>query len=390
MNRLQCHDPRVVCIADLQREATKKLGKVYGEYYNEGSMDLITLNDNVAAFDRVRLRPRVCIDVSAVDMSTECFGTRVSMPLGFSPAAFQAMAHPIGEIGTSRAAAKARVNMVLSTYATASVADVTAQGRGNAYGMQLSMVVDWDANLHIVRNAERAGCRALVLTVDSACLGRRLNEYRNEFCIPATLPLPNLPPGVDVHNPVASSDPRSSYDNAFTWDKVKRLAASTSMPIYLKGILTAEDAILAANAGATGVIVSNHGGRQLDGALATFDALEGVANAVKGRIEVHFDGGIRRGSDVFKAIALGADYCWVGRVPIWGLAYNGEAGVSLALGILRDELLITMSLCGCRTLKDIRRSHLARMQADGTWAALADFRRCELTVLRENEHVAKL
>lgn len=151
----------------------------------------------------------------------------------------------------------------------------------------------------------------------------------------------------------------------------------------LTPVLTAEDAILAVSVGATGIIVSNHGGRQLDGAIATFDALEGVANAVKGRIEIHIDGGIRRGSDIFKAIALGADYCWVGRIPIWGLAYDGERGVALALQILRDELLITMSLCGCAKLSDIRRSHLARLQSDGTYAALNDLRRSELAVLRE-------
>lgn len=333
-------------------------------------------------------------------MSTECFGTRVSMPLGFSPAAFHALAHPDGELGTSRAAAKAGVNMVLSTYSNTSVADVTAQGKGyeNAYGMQLSMVIDWESNMHIVRNAENAGCKALVLTVDCAILGRRLNEYRNDFCLPKDLALPNLPPGVDVHCSVAGDDPRLNYDNGFTWDKVKRLIAATSMPVYLKGsestqrvpegeclslVLTAEDAILAANAGATGIIVSNHGGRQLDGAISTFDALEGIANAVKGRLEIHLDGGVRRGSDIFKAIALGADYCWVGRIPIWGLAYDGERGVSLALKILHDELLITMSLCGCASIADIRRSHLARLQSDGTYAALNDFRRSELAVLRE-------
>jgi (S)-2-hydroxy-acid oxidase len=177
----------------------------------------------------------VCIDVSAVDMTTECFGTQVSMPLGFSPAAFHCLAHPVGEIGTSRAAAKAGVNMVLSTYSNTAVADVTAQGLGNAYGMQLSMVIDWEANMHIVRSAERAGCKALVLTVDCAILGRRLNEYRNEFALPRTLALPNLPPGVDVHNQVAGDDPRLNYDNGFTWEKVKRLIASTSMPVYLKG-----------------------------------------------------------------------------------------------------------------------------------------------------------
>lgn len=195
------------------------------------------LEDNSAAFDRVKLRPRVCIDVSGVDMSTECFGSRVSMPVGFSPAAFHALAHPEGELATSRAAAKAGCNMVLSTYATYPVAEVTKQGEGygNAYGMQLSMVQDWEANMHIVRNAEKAGCKALVLTLDCALLGRRLNEYRNEFAVPQNLTLPNLPPGVDVHNSVMGTDPRLNYDNGFTWDKVKKLIASTTMPVYLKG-----------------------------------------------------------------------------------------------------------------------------------------------------------
>ncbi|BEJ12495.1 hypothetical protein CspHIS471_0209550 [Cutaneotrichosporon sp. HIS471] len=371
MNRLQRYDQNVFSIADLQREGTKNLSKMVGEYYNEGAMDLLSMKDNVAAFDRVRLRPRVCIDVSQVDMSTECFGAKVKMPLGFSPAAMHGMAHDDAELGTSRAAAKAGCNMVLSTWSNHSIADVVKAGDGfeNAYGQQLSIVECWDTNMHMIRNAEKAGCAALVLTVDCAYLGRRLNEYRNDFTLPEHLTFPNLPPGINPYNFV-QSDPRTAYDRAFTWDKVEKIVKSTSMQVYLKGILTAEDALLAAESGVHGIIVSNHGGRQLDGAISTFDALEDIVTAVKGRIQIHFDGGIRRGSDIFKALAMGADYCWVGRIPVWGLAYDGENGVSLALKLLYDELLITMALCGCSKLSDIRRSHLARLRGDGTFAKL--------------------
>lgn len=207
--------------------------------------------------------------------------------------------------------------------------------------------------------------------MDAPALGRRLNEYRNNFSLPKHLTFPNMGADMD-HSDVVTYDPRKAYDAALTWTKIRQIAATTTMVVYLKGVQTAEDALEAVRCGVAGIIVSNHGGRQVDSAVATIDALEEIVDAVQGRIQVHIDGGIRRGSDIFKALALGADHCWVGRVPIWGLAYNGEEGVSLAIQLLYDEFATTMTLMGCTKISDIKRSHLSRMGPDGGFHKLQD------------------
>lgn len=171
-------------------------------------------------------------------------------------------------------------------------------------------------------------------------------------------------PWMNAHK-MLSDDKRTKFEAGLTWDFVRYLKSKTKLQIYLKGILTGEDAALAVEAGADGIVVSNHGGRQLDGAMATLDALPEIVEAVKGRIPLHIDGGIRRGSDIFKALALGADHCWVGRIPLWGLAYKGEAGVSIALNILHDEFRTVMALMGCTKIEDIKPEHLARFGPDG-------------------------
>lgn len=375
MNRGSVLDEKVHCIADLEAAATLTLPPMVRDFYAGGSMDLKTLGENKSSFDRYRLRPRFLRDVTSVDASTTCLGSRTSFPLGLSPAANHCLAHPDGERASSAAASKRGINMALSMWSNCSLEDVIAQsdaqGRATSYAQNLTIVKDRSINLAIMRRAERAGYKALFISVDCPWLGRRLNEFRNTFSLPEHLGFPNVP-GIDPHNMV-TADERVAYDAGLLWEHVAWLKSQTKLQIWLKGILTAEDASNAVAAGADGIIVSNHGGRQLDGVLATIDALPEVVEAVRGRIPVHMDGGIRRGSDIFKALALGADYCWVGRVPLWGLAYNGQDGVSLALNILYDEFRLVMALMGCRTVEEISQEHLALLHGDGRFHRIATY-----------------
>ncbi|ODO01523.1 hypothetical protein I350_06343 [Cryptococcus amylolentus CBS 6273] len=370
-------DDKVFCIADMQEAARANLPKKNLDYIEGGAMDLITLNDNMNSFNRYRLLPRVMKDVNDVDTSSECWGVKAScrfssFPMGFSPTGLHGVAHSDRELGTSRAAAKNGINMCLSSWANSGVQEVVDQGAqySNAYGMQLSVVKDPEINLYVMRNAEAAGCKVLWITVDLPILGRRLNEYRNKFQVPDGLDMPIFPPGANWRDTAA--DPRMAYDRGLTWERVKWFKENTKMEIWLKGIMDPEDAKLAVEAGADGIVVSNHGGRQLDGISSTLSALPGVVDAVAGRIPVHFDGGIRRGTDIFKALALGADHVFAGRVALYGLAYNGEAGVDLAIRMLQREFLETMIMVGVNKVKDIGRHHLAIVNADGSLSRLKD------------------
>ncbi|PLB42156.1 alpha-hydroxy acid oxidase [Aspergillus candidus] len=350
----------VSCIADLKALGSSRLPKMVRDYYNEGSMDLITLRENEAAFDRYKIRPRVLKNVNQIDTSTTILDTKVAFPFGFSPAASQKLAHPDGELATSRAAAKHGICMGLSSYSNYSLEDVAAQGLGNPYAMQMCVLRDRSLTLQLLKRAEKAGYKALFLSVDVPVLGKRLNEYRNNYQLPEDMEWPNiLSNGGDTSN-------RTEYDPSLDWEStIPWLRKHTFLQIWLKGISCSEDIELAIQCGVDGVVISNHGGRQLDGIPATLDTLRECAPLARGRISLAIDGGIRRGSDIFKALALGADYCFVGRIPIWGLAYNGQQGVELAIEILRQELKITMALAGCRTISEIQRSYLSILRPDG-------------------------
>ncbi|KAF7596368.1 hypothetical protein BBP40_002112 [Aspergillus hancockii] len=356
----------IACIADLKALGSEKLPQMVRDYYNEGAMDLITLRENESAFDRYKIRPRILINVDKIDTSTEIFGTKVSFPLGFSPAASQKLAHPDGEVAASRAAAKYNVCMGLSSYSNYSLEDVAVQGTGNPYAMQMPSI------LIII---PESGYKALFLSVDVPYLGKRLNEYRNNYTLPEDMAWPNiLSNGADHSN-------RTDYDPSLDWETtIPWLRKHTKLQIWLKGdqthimlwktVYTPEDVELAIQYGVDGVVISNHGGRQLDGVPATLDALRECAPVAQGRIPLAIDGGIRRGSDIFKAVALGASHCFVGRIPIWGLAWNGQEGVELAIKILLSEFRITMALAGCRSVKDIRKSHLSILKSDGVLSKL--------------------
>ncbi|TQN72109.1 Oxidase FUB9 [Colletotrichum shisoi] len=249
---------------------------MYRDYYDEGAMGLVSLRDNEEAYNRYKIMPRILVNVDKIDMSTTIFETKVSFPLGFSPTAMHRMAHPDGELATSRAAAKLNICMALSSYPTESMENVAAQGGDNPYVMQLCVLGDRERTLQILRRAE---------------------------------------------------DPSLDWDSAISW-----LKEHTKLQLWLKGVYTPDDVALAIRQG---------------------------LDVAAGKIPIAVDGGIRRGTDIFKALALGAPHCFVGRIPIWGLAYNGQEGVELALKILQYELKITIALGGCRTIEEISRGHVA-------------------------------
>ncbi|KAH8680637.1 (S)-2-hydroxy-acid oxidase [Xylariales sp. PMI_506] len=374
-NRGASWDPRVHTIEDLKEEGSKKMTKMYRDYFNEGAMDLVTLRDNQDAYNRYKIRPRILVNVDNIDISGEIFGYKTALPLGFSPAAMHKLAHPDGELATSRAAAKFGICMGLSSYATESLENVIAQGSGNPYVMQLCVLRDRATTIQMVRRAERAGYKAIFLSVDTPLLGRRLNEYRNNFTLPEGLEWPNLlSTGKDeLSGQEISEDAPSKhdFDPSLDWDTaIPFLRQHTKLQLWIKGVYHPDDVALAIKYGLDGVVISNHGGRQLDGVPATLDVLRDCAVVAAGKIPIAVDGGIRRGSDIFKALAMGATHCFVGRIPIWGLAYNGQEGIELALKILMYEFKVTMALAGCRTIKEITRGHLTYLNDHGVLAKL--------------------
>lgn len=270
------------------------------------------------------------MDVSKADTSTNILGRNISFPLCVSPAGIQAMAHPEGELATSRACAKRKIHMGVSCFANYSVEEITKAGLDvgpMAHVIQLYTLRDKALQERIIKRAEAAGCVAIFLTADSPVLGVRYNEWRNDFRTPAGLAFPMLEKTSEM---IMSQTHNNGFlalnSDSHTWaEDIPWLRSNTKMEIWIKGVLTAEDVLLAREYGCDGVIVSNHGGRQLDGTPATIDALPECVKAANGKIRVHIDGGFRSGADIFTAIALGAECCWIGRPAIWGLAVRFHA-----------------------------------------------------------------
>jgi 4-hydroxymandelate oxidase len=345
--------------------AIERLEPTALDYYRSGAGDEVTLRANRAAFERIRLRPRVLVDVSALSLETTALGTPISMPVMVAPTAYHCLACAEGERDTARGAGAVGTLMAASTLATRTLEEIAEAATGPLW-FQLYVYKDRRVSETLIRRAEAAGYRALALTVDTPRLGRRERDVRNGFGLPAHLRMANfadpsmsdvlpLTPGVSGLEAVAGR----LLDQSLTWGALVWLKSVTSLPIVVKGILTAEDARLAVEHGAAGIIVSNHGGRQLDGVLATIEALPEVVEAVAGRCEVYLDGGVRRGVDVLKALALGARGVFVGRPVLWGLAVDGAAGVERVLTLLRDELELAMALAGRPTVASIDRSLVA-------------------------------
>ncbi len=353
-------------LSDFEARARVKMERGAYDYYAGGSGDERTLAGNVEAFDSLWIRPNVLVDVSAPDVSLTLFGDPLSMPVLLAPAAFHRLAHAEGELAVARAAAAARTVMTVSTLATYTLEEVAAAAPGTRW-FQLYAYRDRALSESMIRRAEAAGYRALVLTADTPRLGRRLRDVRNEFQLPSDVRMANFEAQHPLMTkPEASAGGRTLTNYAegmlnpfLTWSDVEWMRGVTRMPVLVKGVLTAEDARLALEHGASGVIVSNHGGRQLDGAIPAVRALPEVAAAVAGRIPVLMDGGVRRGVDVLRSLALGASAVMIGRPYLWGLAAGGEAGVAHVLEMLREELILAMVLCGRPTLRSIDRSLLA-------------------------------
>ena len=346
-----------VCVADFERLAGERLEAGAFGYFAGGSGDELALAGNVEAWRALRLRPRVLVDVAEVSTATTVLGTPVSMPLLVAPTAIQRLAHPDGEPGMARAAAAAGTIMCLSTLATAGPAEVAAAAPGAPRWFQLYVFRDRGVTRSFVEQAVDAGFGAMVLTVDAPRLGRRERDFRTGFRVPAEIVVPSMAAlgGWEGATPL---ELLGAIDPSLTWGDLEELRALSPLPLVLKGIQTAEDAALACEHGVDAIVVSNHGGRQLDAVAPTAELLPDVVEAVAGRLEVYVDGGIRRGSDVVKALALGARAALAGRAPLWGLACDGEAGARRVLDLLRDEVELALALCGCTAPGSVTREHV--------------------------------
>jgi 4-hydroxymandelate oxidase len=345
---------------ELEQLARERLSSMAYDYYASGARDEHTLRENVAAWSRLPLHYRVLAGVAARDPSTTVLGARVSMPVLVAPTAFHKLACPAGEIATARAAARARTVMVLSSLSNTAVEEVCAAANGSVW-FQLYVYRDRGATAALVARAEAAGARAIVVTVDAPLLGTRERDVRNRFHLPPGLLVENM--SAAGHGEVGHSEGESglaSYvaeklDPSLGWKDVAWLRSLTKLPVLVKGLVRPDDALRALDAGAHGVVVSNHGGRQLDGAPATASVLGPIADAVQGRLEVLVDGGVRRGTDALRALCLGARAVLVGRPILWGLAVAGEEGALGVLETLRGELDHAMALAGCARVADATR-----------------------------------
>ena len=342
-------------VHDFERAARARLDPVYADFIAGGARDEITVRANEAAFTRLQLLPRVLRGSAARELGITLLGSRASMPVLLSPTAFHKLVDPEGELATARAAAAAGAIMIVamaSTVAVGEIADAArAAGDDVSLWFQLYIQPDLDITETLVKRATDAGCTALVVTVDSPVLGAGERNRRNGFH--------DLPPGLRCENLVDLRDGERGHvrqiamSSELNWDHVDWLRRTTSLPILLKGVLHPEDARIAVQHGVDGLLLSNHGGRQLDTVPATLELLPEILAAVAGRIPVVLDGGIRRGTDAVKALALGASAVGIGRPVMWALAEGGEKGVRRLLELLRDELDDTLALCGASGLADL-------------------------------------
>lgn len=372
-------DEKILSIQDLKEAADKKLPSLIREFYNAGSTDQRTLRANTDALARYHLRSRVLVNVRDLSTETTCLGKTIKFPLCCAPAGIQGAAHPDGEVATSRAVAAWGVNQAVSSFASFGIDEIVNAGKDAStacrseygapvYAMQMYPMRDRALQERIIKRAETAGCKAVFVTGDSPVLGVRYNEWRNDFRTPDGI-------GFPIFETDSKSIRQASHDNTFKklnddgaeWSKeIAWLRQRTKMKVFVKGVMCAEDVRAAIAYGCDGVVVSNHGGRQLDGVPGTIDVLEECVDAARGsNLEVHVDGGFRRGSDIFVALALGARCCWVGRPVLWGLAYDGQKGVERMLEIMYEDFRRCMALCGCNRVEDIHRGCLARMGLDG-------------------------
>ena len=348
-------------LAEYEAAAREALTPAAYDYYAGGAEDELTLRWNRASFEQFMLRPRVLVDVSRIDTSVTVLGARIAAPVLLAPTAFQRLAHPDGERATARAARSTGTILVASTLSTCSIEEIAADA--GVLWLQLYVFRDRAITRALVERAEAVGCRAICLTLTVPVQGNRERDARNGFALPVGVEMANFLGLRQAGFPDAAGSRLNAFigqefDPSLSWNSVAWLRSITKLPVVLKGILTPEDGALAVEHGADAVIVSNHGGRQLDGGEPTLLALPRVASAVAGRIPVLMDGGVRRGTDVVKAICLGATAVLIARPYLWGLAVGGQGGVEDVIGILRAEIERTMALLGRPTLGELDESAL--------------------------------
>lgn len=354
---------KCICINDFEALAKTKLDQNARGYFNSGATNQQTLLENCAAFKSWRFRPMVLRDVSSVDSSTEILGQKIAFPVCVAPTAMNKMASRRGEVDSANAAFGLNTGFTLSSWATSSIEDIAVNVPGVLRWFQLYVYKDRVLTKELVKRAENNDFKAIIVTVDTPLLGRRYQDVRNKFSLPEQLVLKNF----EQQNKLGFSDGVKSsgdsglaeyvaslIDPSLNWDDIEWLKSITTLPIIVKGILTAEMAREAVNHRVDGILVSNHGARQLDGVLPTINALPEVVKAVRGRCEIYLDGGIRNGGDIAKAIALGAKAVFIGRPVLWGLACGGESGVEKVLEILRDEFILTMKLLGLTSVRELQ------------------------------------
>ena len=386
--------PVITCIDDLKRIYRRRVPKMFYDYAESGSYTEQTFRDNSTDFQRLRLRQKVAVDMSGRSTASTMIGEKVAMPVALAPVGLTGMQHADGEILAARAAETFGVPFTLSTMSICSIEDVAAHTT-KPFWFQLYVMKDWEFVENIINRAKAAKCSAMVLTLDLQILGQRHKDLKNGLSAPPKLTIPtmiNLATkwgwglemlqtrrrffGNIVGHAKGVGDPSSlmawtneQFDPQLDWGKIKRLREMWGGKIILQGILDVEDAKRAGDFGADAIIVSNHGGRQLDGALSAIRMLPNIVRAVGDRVEVHMDSGIRSGQDVLKALALGAHGTYIGRSYIYGLGAMGQKGVATALEVIRKELDVSMALCGERDVKALRRENLL-IPADfeGSWA----------------------
>ncbi|KNG95218.1 alpha-hydroxy acid oxidase [Pseudaestuariivita atlantica] len=375
--------PVITNIQDLQRLHKRRTPKMFYDYCESGSWTEQTFRANSADFDRIRLRQRVAVDMTGRSTATQMIGQDVAMPAALAPVGLTGMQSADGEIKAARAAAKFGVPFTLSTMSICSIEDV-AEASPAPFWFQLYTMKDLDFTTRLIERAKAAGCSALVITLDLQILGQRHQDLKNGLSAPPKFTLPVLADlatkwrwgmgmlgtkrrqfGNIVGHVDGISDTRSlgawtaeQFDPRLDWDQVKRLMDLWGGKVILKGILDPEDAVKAADTGADAIVVSNHGGRQLDGAMSSIEALPAIVDAVGNRTEIWLDSGIRSGQDILKALALGAKATMIGRSWVYGLGAMGEAGVTRALEILHRELDMTMALCGRQKVTELGRDIL--------------------------------
>ena len=350
-----------VSLAEFEAIARERMHPAAFDYVAGGAWDEISIGDNEAAWRRYRFRPRVLVDVAGVDPATSLLGGPAAFPVAVAPMAVHGLAHPLAEVATARGAAAAGVPFTLSTMSSCSIEEVAERAPDGRRWFQLYVQAGPNRSREFVERAAAAGFEAIVLTVDLPMLGYRERDRRSGFDL--AVPLGNFAAGQDGPSHRPDSTGREVLEHwshrTLVWEDLATIRSWSSLPLVLKGILTAEDAILAVEHGADAIVVSNHGARQLDRVVTPIDVLEEIVAAVAGRTEVWVDGGVRRGLDIAIALALGARGVLIGRPIMWALAAGGQAGIERALAVLREEFEIALALLGTPTPRDVTRAHLA-------------------------------